>query len=71
MFYHSILHKGIGIIFMATHEFTSSNNLGFSLQMQEDIALPSSARIKLVEKPHQALKKGQVRIKMLATPRSG
>ena len=53
---------------MATNEFTSSNNLGFSLQMQEDIALPSSARIKLVEKPHQALKKGQVRVKMLATP---
>lgn len=53
---------------MATNQFTSTKNLGFSLIMQEDIELPSSARISLQEMPHQPLKKGQVRVKMLATP---
>lgn len=44
------------------------NNIGFSLALKDDQTLPSSARIEICEKPVAKLRKGQVLVKMLATP---
>ena len=44
------------------------NNKGFALNLTDEQNLPSSARIKIVEKPLPILKKGQVLVKMLASP---
>ena len=46
----------------------SEKNLGFALALQEDASLPSSKRITLIEKDVPELKKGQVLVKMLASP---
>jgi len=43
-------------------------NKGFALNLIEDTESPSSARIKLMEKPLPKLKRGQVMVKMLAAP---
>ncbi|MDO6446870.1 zinc-binding dehydrogenase [Colwellia sp. 1_MG-2023] len=43
-------------------------NTGFSLVLNDDQSLPSSARIALLEKPVAKLRKGQVLVKMLASP---
>jgi NADPH:quinone reductase-like Zn-dependent oxidoreductase len=44
------------------------NNTGFSLALKEDQTLPSSERIELCDKPISTLRKGQVLVKMLASP---
>lgn len=46
----------------------SRQNIGFALQLNDDQSLPSSARIQLLEKDLPALRKGQVLVKMLASP---
>ena len=46
----------------------AQKNLGFALQLDENTELPSSARIKLVEKQMPTLAPGQVLVKMLASP---
>lgn len=43
-------------------------NTGFALQLSDNLDLPSSARIKLVDKPMPTLAPGQVLVKMLASP---
>ena len=43
-------------------------NKGFALKLFDDENAPSSARITLTEKPISVLQKGQVLIKMLASP---
>lgn len=43
-------------------------NTGFSLALNDDQSLPSSARIALLDKPLAKLNKGQVLVKMLASP---
>jgi NADPH:quinone reductase len=45
-----------------------SINTGFSLVLNDDQSLPSSARIALLDKPVAKLRKGQVLVKMLASP---
>ncbi len=53
---------------MSFHSCSSDTNQGFALKLINDASLPSSQRIQLIEKPMPSLKKGQVLVKMLATP---
>lgn len=51
-----------------TSEANPQTNTGFSLALKDDQSLPSSARITLCDKPVAKLRKGQVLVKMLASP---
>ena len=43
-------------------------NKGFALNLIEDIEVGFEPRLSIIEKPLKPLKKGQVRVKMLASP---
>ncbi len=43
-------------------------NRGFALKFNQDVSLPFSQRLELIDKPVVPLKRGEVRVKMLASP---
>ena len=53
---------------MKTQKQASDKNIGFALALSEDESLLSSQRITLIEKDMPELEKGQVMVKMLASP---
>ncbi len=56
------------MISLSSIKTSTPQNIGFSLALQADQSLPSSDRIELCEKSIPSLRKGQVLVKMLASP---